>query len=181
VLIWLIVMAATDRKLSPKQPAKGGDTSRFKFMHCDNDSCRLEMAYNKDMDGKRCPKCQPPKEGYMVGSETSIKGATQLPPMVRVYVALFVETVLMMGVLTYLMYREVPDPGTQYFVIACPFCNQRLRYRAVSHGGQGACPKCKRIIRFPDQEDAVTEEEVYRADAAAAAARAAAAEADAEH
>ena len=107
-----------------------------------------------------------------------------MDPWMKVYVSTFLETVIMLGVVTYLMYREVPDPNSQFFIVGCPYCNQRLRYRAVSHGGLGSCSRCKRMIRFPDEEDAVTEADVYAADEAQARAEAeraqAAAEAEAE-
>ena len=152
LLFWLVVLGVSARVLGPKAP-KAGDTSKLNYMHCDNEACRFEIPYNKEMDGKRCLKCQGSsqgnanaKEGYLVGTEKSIKTGVQMSPWTRVYVALFVETVVMLALMTYLMYRTVPDPGTQYFVVACPYCNQRLRYRALSHGGQGACSRCKRIL-----------------------------------
>jgi hypothetical protein len=189
VLVWLAALGGTTLGLAPKTGAKA-DKGKLAFMHCDNPACKFELPYNKDMDGKQCPKCRgqdAKTEGFFVGTEKSIKttkGMSEMSPWTRIYMILFVETVLMLGFLTYLMYRTIHDPATQFFMIACPHCNQRLRYRAVSHGGQGACSRCKRILRFPDEEDAVSEEEVFKADAEAAAAEAARlrseAEADAE-
>lgn len=181
ILVWLLGAALTYGRLAPKGVAAGSakDTSKFKFMHCE--TCKMELPYNKDLDGKRCSKCQPPKEGFFVGTELSVKsGAGSMSPWTRVYVAIFVETFLMLGLMTYLMYREVPDPGTQYFVVACPYCSQRLRYRAASHGGLGSCSRCKRMIRFPEEHDAVTEAEVLAADEATARAEVEQARAEAE-
>jgi hypothetical protein len=179
--VWLLVLGGTVAGLAPKAP-KPGDTSKFKYLHCDNETCRLELPYNKDMDGKRCPKCQTAmgKEGFLVPSERSFREGPGISPWTRVYVALFIETVAMLAAMTYMMYRPVQDPATTFFMIACPYCNQRLRYRAISHGGQGACSRCKRILRFPEEEDAVPEEEVLLADAAAAEAEAARVQAEAE-
>jgi Zn-finger nucleic acid-binding protein len=180
VLVWLIAVGLTVTHFGPKPRAKG-DTSMYKFLHCDQ--CNLEMTYAQNLDGKRCPKCLPPKSGFMVPTEKSIKsGSGAMPPWTKVYVGTFVETVVMLGVMVYLMYLPVADPTKMFFVVACPTCSQRLRYRAVSHGGLGSCSRCKRMLRFPDESDAVSEEEVLRADAAAAAAEydRAADEADAE-
>ena len=111
-------------------------------------------------------------------TEASIKsGMGALPPWTKVYVASFVATVVMLALVTFLLYRPVVDPRTVYYVVACPHCNQRLRYRAVSHGGLGSCTRCKRMLRFPDEESAVTEAAVLRADEAAARAEAEAARA----
>jgi hypothetical protein len=177
-LVWLLALGISFNRLGPK-PNK--DPAKLQFMHCDNEVCHFEIPYNKDMDGKWCPKCQGQKrEGFFVGTEKSIKTGAQMSPWTRVYVAAFVETVLMLAGITYLLYRPVPDLTNLFFVISCPYCNQRLRYRAVSHGGQGACSRCKRILKFPDEEDAVTEEEVLRADAAQAEAEMRRAQAEAE-
>jgi hypothetical protein len=177
-----MAMAVTVGRFGPKTPVKGAaqDTSKFKYVHCDN--CKLELPYTPEMVEKRCPRCQPPKEGFFVPSETSVKSRLgQTSPWTRIYVALFIETVVMLALLTYMLYRPVPDPASVYFIVSCPYCNQRLRYRAVSHGGQGACSRCKRILRFPDEEDAVSEAQTLKAEeeAALASAAAAAAEADA--
>jgi hypothetical protein len=183
LLFWLMVMVVTVSRYGPKTPAKGAaqDTSKFKYVHCDN--CKLELPYNPDLVEKRCPRCQPPKEGFFVPSEFSVKSRLgQTNPWTPIYVALFIETVAMLALVTYLLYRPVPDPTSAYFIVSCPYCNQRLRYRAVSHGGQGACSRCKRILRFPEEEDAVSEVQALKAEeeAALAQAAAAAAEADAE-
>ena len=90
-----------------------------------------------------------------------------MSPWSKVYIAAFVETVVMLAVVTFLLSRPVPDPTTALFVVACPNCGQRLRYRAVSHGGLGSCSRCKRMFRFPDEHDAVSEAELMRAEEAA--------------
>ncbi|QJW99275.1 hypothetical protein [Frigoriglobus tundricola] len=181
LLVWLLTGSLLYARLAPKPVVRGekGDTSKFKFLHCDQ--CNMELPYNKDLDSRPCPKCPPPKSGFYVPTETSAKsGKAALPPWTKVYVALFTDTVLMLGAVTYLMYRKVPDPNSVFFIVACPYCNQRLRYRAVSHGGLGSCSRCKRMIRFPDEDDAVTEAEVYAADEASARAEAELARAEAE-
>jgi hypothetical protein len=180
LLVWLLALGVSFNRLSPK-PNK--DPAKLQYMHCDNEACRFEIPYDKDRVGQQCPKCKGVKggkEGFFVGTEKSVKTGVQMSPWTRVYVAVFVESVLALAGITYLLYRPVPDLTNLFFVISCPYCNQRLRYRAVSHGGQGACSRCKRILKFPDEEDAVTEEEVLRADAAQAEAEMRRAQAEAE-
>jgi hypothetical protein len=71
--------------------------------------------------------------------------------------------VLFLGVIVYLLYLPVTDPTKVFYVISCPYCAQKLRFRAVSLGGIGSCVRCKRMIRFPGEEDAVLEELFLRA------------------
>jgi hypothetical protein len=182
IVSWLLVAALTVTKLGPK-PATAKDIAggRYKFLYCDK--CGTEMGYDKNLDGKPCPKCTNPKSrGFFMPQEYSIKEQGKMDPWMKVYVITFAETVIMLGILVYLMYRPVVDPATLYYVVSCPHCQQRLRYRSVSHGGLGSCSRCKRMLRFPDEEDAVNEEDVLKADAEAAriAAEQALDEADAE-
>lgn len=185
VLAWLLAVGLSVQYFQPKPPAtKDGkqakdakQESKYKFLHCDQ--CKMEIPYSEKLDGSKCPKCVPPKPGFFVPTEKSASAGVQ-SKWAKVYVAVFVETVIMLGVVTYLLYRPVPDPTTLYFMIACPYCNQRLRYRAVSHGGIGSCSRCKRMLRFPEEEDAVLEADVLQAEEDAAVAAAARAEAAAE-
>ena len=162
VLIWILAGLMTVSVLGPK-PVK--DKSKYKFLHCD--VCGTEMPYNPDLDSKKCPKCPPPNTGWYRPTVESIKTGYQLDPWNKVYVALFVEVLVMLTAVVYLLYLPVANPANTYFILACPYCSQRLRYRGVSHGGMGSCSKCKRMFRFPDEEEAVTEEEVMKAEAAA--------------
>jgi uncharacterized paraquat-inducible protein A len=170
LLVWLIAVGMAVKKLGPKPRQPGEDTTKYKYLHCSE--CGLEVQYTQTLDNSRCLKCVPPKTGFFVPTTESMKagGGAALSPWMKVYVAWLVETVIMLGSLTYLLYRPIQDPTKLFFVVVCPSCNQRLRYRAVSHGGLGSCSRCKRMLRFPDEEDAVTEEAVLAADAAAAAA-----------
>ncbi len=172
-LVWLVAVSVSVRHYGPKKVEKAteADAEKYKFLHCDK--CNTELSYNKELVGKPCPRCPAPNTGFYVPTEASIKsGSGAMSPWMKVYVATLVETVVMLAVVTFLLYRPVPDPTTAYFVVVCPYCNQRLRYRAVSHGGLGSCSRCKRMLRFPPEEDAVTEGEVLRADEAAARAEA---------
>src|SRR5262245_14543392 len=95
LVAWLLVIALSVRQYRPKEPPKAGtaDTTQYKYLHCDQ--CLMELPYNKELDGKRCPKCQPPKTGFYVPAEHSVKsGLGAMSPWSKVYVATFVETVL---------------------------------------------------------------------------------------
>ena len=78
------------------------------------------------------------------------------------YVGCAVDALATLGVVVYLLYLPVPDPTSTFFVCNCPHCNQRMRFRQVSLGGLGMCPKCKRPVRFPDEDDAVREVDYLR-------------------
>jgi hypothetical protein len=170
LLAWLLVGLLTVTWMAPKTIAKG-DTSQYKYLHCDQ--CGMEIPYNKELDQKHCAKCPPEKGGFYMPTVTSIKsGFGGLSPWRWVYMTLFIETLGMLAGVTYLLYLPVADPAFVYFVLACPYCGQRLRYRAVSLGGLGGCSRCKRMIRFPEEEGAVREEDAPKADEEAARAEA---------
>ena len=167
LLLWLLVGLLTTLVLKPKVIAKG-DTSQFKFVRCD--VCQMELPYSQDMANKRCPKCAAPKTGFLLPAKESLKAGGELDPWRWVYSALFVETVIFLACIVFLLYLPVADPTKVYYVVCCPYCAQKLRYRAVSLGGIGSCSRCKRMIRFPEQEDAVLEADVLKAEEQAAVA-----------
>ena len=167
LVAWLLAGAVTVGLLAPKPIEKTDkDTGRFQFLHCDQ--CRMELPYNAELDGKRCPKCLPPKTGFFVPTERSIKSVWNPSPWRWVYTGLILESLTALAGVVYLLYLPVPDPLTTFYVVNCPHCGQRLRYRHVSLGGLGSCSRCKRMIRFPDEENAVLETDQLQADAAAA-------------
>lgn len=165
-LVWLLAGLVTPAFLGPKAITKSA-TVEYKFMHCD--ACKFELPYNKDIAFKRCAKCRPPTVGFMTPTEDSVKGSkAMLSPWGKVYAAWFVETVIMLAAVVYVLYLPVADLTKVFYVLVCPHCAQRLRYRAVSLGGIGSCSRCKRMIRFPEEDDAVLEEDLLRAEAEAA-------------
>jgi phage FluMu protein Com len=166
LLFWLLVMTVTTLVLKPKSIPKE-DTSQYKFIRCD--VCNLELPYSQETANKKCPKCRPPKVGYMLPQKESIKsGSGQLDPWRWVYSGLFVETLGLLASVVYLLYLPVSDPTKVYYVLSCMHCSQKLRYRAVALGGIGSCSRCKRMLRFPDEEDAVLEVDVLKAEELAA-------------
>ncbi len=176
LLAGALLAMLTSLVLAPKERARN-DKAGFKFIHCDQ--CKTELAYNPEMDGKPCPRCRPPKTGFYRPTETSIKAGTgDASPWRWFYLAASVEALATLGAVVYLLYLPVPDPTATYFVCNCPHCNQRMRFRQVSLGGLGMCPKCKRPVRFPDEDDAVREVEYLRRQDEELAAAAAAAEED---
>jgi hypothetical protein len=166
LLLWLLIMPVTVLLLKPKTIAKG-DTSQFQFVCCD--VCKIELPYNPDIANKRCPKCLPPKTGFLIPAVSSIKSASGgLDPWRWVYSGLFVETIGFLAGVVYLLYLPVTDPTKTYYVLPCPHCAQKLRYRAVSLGQIGSCSRCRRMIRFPEEEDAVLETVSLKAEEQAA-------------
>jgi hypothetical protein len=154
-----LVAGISSRLLAPKVDAKGqtADKSKLKYMHCN--VCKLEMQYNPELVQRPCPKCRPPKVGFFVATESSVKSAFGGPSPYRWYnLALTFEAFVTVGVVVYLLYLPVPDPTTTFYVFSCPHCRQRMRYRKVALGGLGQCPRCKRPVRFPDEDEAVPEQ-----------------------
>jgi Zn finger protein HypA/HybF involved in hydrogenase expression len=168
VVAGVLVAGVCARLFAPRERQKS-DKAGYKYLHCDQ--CRMEMTYNPELEGRRCPKCQPPKTGYLQPTESSIKSGSGDPsPWKWVYIASAVDALATLGVVVYL---PVPDPTATFFVCNCPHCNQRMRFRQVSLGGLGMCPKCKRPVRFPDEDDAVLEaDDLRRQDEQLAAAEA---------
>lgn len=164
-ILWLFIMLLTTLILKPKTVAKE-DTSQFKFIRCD--VCKMEMPYNPELANKRCPKCLPPKTGFMLPATQSLKVGAFSDPWRWVYSGLFVETLGFLAGIVYLLYLPLTDPTKIYYVLPCPHCAQKLRYRAVSLGGIGSCSRCKRMIRFPEEEDAVLEMDALKAEEQAA-------------
>jgi hypothetical protein len=162
LFFWLLVVLLTALLLKPKTIAKG-DTSQFNFLRCD--VCKMELPYNPDVANKRCPKCLPPKTGFLLPVTDSLKsGSGGLDPWRWVYSGVFLETVAFLAGIVYLLYLPVVDPTKVFYVLACPYCAQKLRYRAVSLGEIGSCSRCKRMIRFPEEEDALSEADVLKAE-----------------
>jgi hypothetical protein len=161
LLAGLLVMLLSVLILKPKVIPKE-DTSQFKFMHCT--VCSLELPYNKDIAEKRCAKCVGAKVGFFVPTTESVKKGGLLDPWRWVYSALFIETLVLLSSVVYLLYLPVTDPTKVFYVLTCPHCSQKLRYRAVSLGGIGSCSRCKRMLRFPEEDDAILEADVLKAE-----------------
>ncbi len=162
-MIWLFTVLLTVAYMAPNSPAKGAakDTSGFRFLHCD--VCKMELPYNKEMDGKRCPKCVPPKTGFFFPTEQSIRtGSGSLSPWRYVFVAVCIESVVLLGITVRVLSAPIFDPKAAYYILPCPHCNQRLRYRGVSLGSLGSCSRCKRVLRFPAEEEAMLEADVQK-------------------
>jgi uncharacterized paraquat-inducible protein A len=151
-------VAVTARILIPRSAAgiKDKEAAGYKFLHCNQ--CMLELAYNAELDGKRCPKCQPPRTGFFVATKDSIRSGGDVSPNRWFYVAAGIEALATLGAVVYIAYLPTRDPTQIYYVFHCPECDQRLRFREVSLGELGQCPRCENILRFPDEDDAVRED-----------------------
>lgn len=173
MLAGLLVAGLSWQVLAPTiDPKADRAAGRYKFLHCDH--CNTELAYNPDLDGKRCPKCPPPNTGFYVPTEASIKSSwSGKSPWRWAYLAVAVEVLAALGGVVYLLYLPVADPTTTFFVCNCPHCGQRLRFRQVALGGLGQCSRCKRPLRFPDEDEAVLEADLVRAETERLEARAA--------
>jgi Zn-finger nucleic acid-binding protein len=162
LIILAIAVGASKVVFGPKavKANEAKDPNVFKYLHCDQ--CGTELAYNKELDGKMCPRCRPPKTGFFIATKESVKTGSQTNPWKWYNIAVVVESVVALGMVYYFLSRPVVEAATQFFVVSCPRCSQSLRYSARSHGGAGLCPRCKGLIRFPDEDDAVSENEHAR-------------------
>jgi len=143
------------------------DPNVYKYIRCSE--CGTELPYNKDLDGKRCPKCQPPKTGFYYKQKESLKDAGRASfPLRWFYTAVGLDFLATLAAVVYVCYRPQTSPADVYYVCNCTSCNQRLRFREISLGELGQCPRCKSILRFPDEDDAVTEDAALEWDRQAA-------------
>lgn len=161
-LSWKLLVPRVDRQADRA-------AGKFQFMHCTE--CKTELAYSPEMEGKRCPRCQPPKTGFYVATEETIKSVSGgKSPERWAVLAVTLELLAALGGVVYLLYLPVPDPAATFYVCHCPHCHQRLRFRQVSLGGIGQCSRCKRPLRFPGEDDAVRETDLVREETARPAA-----------
>jgi hypothetical protein len=158
----VIGMTAALLRPKPLKPGAAVDPNVYKFIHCDN--CLMELPYNKDLDGHRCPKCLPPKVGFFVATKRSVKDGAELSKWRWFNLAAAFEGVAALGVIVFLAYLPTPDPTSIFYLCNCPHCGQRMRFRQVSLGGAGMCPRCRRVVKFPEEDEAVTELEVMEAE-----------------
>jgi hypothetical protein len=157
VVVGALAVGITGRVLAPKagkdgKPVAGG---QYKYMHCDR--CKTELAYNPDMALKRCPRCLPPNPGFFIPTEHSVKAGGGPSPLRWVYVAVTLELIGTLAAVVVILSQPIPCPVSTYYLFHCPNCSQRLRFRRVSLGEIGSCPRCRRPVRFPEEEDAILE------------------------
>jgi len=152
-----LLMSVSALVLSPKRQPWAKDP---KFLYCPK--CDYESRYDQRLDGEPCTKCSQDPVGALVARETSIKEVGYKSPWKRVYIALSLEGIVAFGGLVYLLSRRPRSEGVTYFVFSCPHCNQRLRFRQISLGGLGLCSRCKRPVRFPEEDTAIREADRMR-------------------
>lgn len=176
LLAGTLAASASGYALAPRPARRELDTGKFKYLYCPE--CQHEVRYDPKLDGEDCTKCRTEPVGKLVGSEESHRDLSVSSGWKGFYLALTLEALATLGGVVYLLYRPVPDPAATFHVCNCPHCGQRLRFRQVSLGGLGQCTRCKRPLRFPDEDDAVLESDLMREESERLTALEAEAEAD---
>ncbi|QEL18382.1 hypothetical protein [Limnoglobus roseus] len=128
----------------------------YKYLICN--SCKLEVLYTAELDNHTCPKCQPPKVGYLMPSKTSIKSGGDGNPWRRYNVAVAIEAVLYLALIYYLLSRPVDETPTE-FVLTCLHCGLSLQYKPDGFDQYAICPGCEQVIKLPDEDEAMTRED----------------------
>lgn len=152
-----LLMLTSALVLAPKPEPKARDP---KFLFCPK--CENESRYDTKYDGEPCTRCRDEPVGTLVGRDESVKQVGVKSRWRWVYLATSLELLVTVGAVVYLLYRPASDPGNTFYVFSCPHCGQRLRFRQVSLGGIGQCSRCKRPVRFPQEGEAVREEDLLR-------------------
>ncbi len=151
------VVWVSAKLLGPKDAPKVGQaTDEYKYLVCNE--CKLEVLYNREMDRHTCPKCQPPKVGYLMPSKTSVKSGGDGNPWRRYNIAVGVEFIVFLMVIVYLLSRPVADVPTDY-ILNCLHCGLALRYQPDGFDQYALCPGCDQVIKLPDEEEAMTQED----------------------
>jgi len=133
---------------------------KYKYLSCDK--CNMELPYNPELDGKKCSKCKPPKTGFYTPTVASRKDGGGPDPWKWFILAVAFDGLAVAGTVVYLSSLPVLDPSAVFYVFNCPHCAQRLRFRQLALGGIGQCSRCKRPLRFPDEDHAVLESQLLR-------------------
>lgn len=169
VAIWILVVLASGLMLAPdakpdrRRKSVTQSPDEYRFVQCPK--CGYETRYTPQLVGEDCSKCREDPVGRLEPSSTSLRENKEddgPSPYRWVYLAVSLESLVAIGVIVYLLYLPVPDPASVFYVFNCPHCNQRLRFRQTALGGLGQCSRCKRPIRFPDEDGAVLEYELER-------------------
>ena len=103
-------------------------------------------------------KCKPPKVGYFEPTEKPLGPGGRSNPWRWFYSAISVEAILFLGLLAYVIKPRQREEKENYVYCNCPHCKWRLRFRDSLLGKGGQCPRCKRLFRFPEMEEADQEE-----------------------
>lgn len=159
VFLSLLVFCAStyvaQRYLGPKDGAKAAakDPKEFKYLYCSE--CHFEISYNPEQENKVCPKCKPPKVGYLTAARESIKKGGDGNPWRRYNVAVAVEAVAWLAVVYFLLSRPVEAAPTA-FVVNCLHCGLELRYTPDGFDRYALCPGCEQVVKLPDADEAMT-------------------------
>ena len=123
----------------------------LKFMHCER--CKNEWPYDHVKVLQKCPRCAPKHVEKMVATMKPLK-ENPGTPMSRFLLFGAFEAVLFLISL----YFAIRPPGGKIMenvlYCNCPHCKWRLRFKESSVGKGGVCPRCKRMFRFPELQEA---------------------------
>jgi hypothetical protein len=155
-IILLVSHKLTVKKKAVTAAEKAKEASEFKFMHCD--FCRREMPYNESLANKRAQgcACRGTEVGYWTPTKDSAKAGGD-DPLRWFYSAVFVESIVWLAVLYFLLSRE--DDTPEFFFVKCVHCGVVLRYTASGYDLLVACVNCEQPIRLPDEDESMSREE----------------------
>lgn len=158
VLAFCVGLLVTQRVLGPKAEAKNApkDPNVYKFLRCSE--CKLEMPYNPEQADRNCPKCRPPKVGFLTPAKESVKTGGDRNPWQRYNIAVIVEGVLLLAAVYYFLSRPVEAVPTE-FVLTCPHCGTGLQYTPAGFDQYALCGGCEQVIKLPDEDEAMTRED----------------------
>jgi len=136
--------------------------AEYKFMHCKQ--CKWEQPFKEQLLKSPCTYC-PKKDGELVPTVESMRGKggslaaeNSLNPWKWFNISLLIESVLFLGGLVYILRAREKEAAVKHLYCNCPHCKWRLRFRESLVGKGGQCPRCKRLFKFPEGEEAEKEE-----------------------
>lgn len=152
------VLYISQRVLGPKIVAKNvvKDPKVFKYLFCQE--CKFEIPYIPEQEDKTCPRCRPPKVGYLKATKESIKKGGDGNPWRFYNIAVMVEFTIMLAVLYYLLSRPIEADPT-FYVINCIHCGLLLKYQPDGVDRFALCAGCDEIIKLPDEDEVMTTED----------------------
>jgi NAD-dependent SIR2 family protein deacetylase len=150
----LLVMGITAVMTYPPKAAKkkksfdDEDAVEYKFMHCPK--CHAELPFDKQTFADGCPQCQYPRLEPTTESVNSVV-SMEPSPYNRMAASIFVELVVLLGVVWFVLRPRRKDGVVVYFRMRCPKCNQKIRFNQAQAGRPGGCRKCKKMFLFPTE------------------------------
>jgi hypothetical protein len=126
-----------------------GDTQKTKAVarddkHCPE--CGRELPKNY-RSGDECPYCKlESHSGGKSGKRNALLRANLTFPII---VGSLFAVLLAANIIVSIRARRRENKEEDYFVLQCPKCSRRIRYRESQFGKAALCPLCRRPIVFP--------------------------------